>query len=77
MMIISYWLADTSTLLVLLKHTLEAGVLLNNNVPAVTLATLFHRMTQGTPQGVNLSPIIGDSAGVLKAKIQILCSISS
>lgn len=46
MMIISYWLADASTLLVLLKHTLEAGVLLNNNVPAVTLATLFHRMTQ-------------------------------
>ncbi|KAG5603299.1 hypothetical protein H5410_034669 [Solanum commersonii] len=48
MMIISYWLADTSTLLVLLEHTSEAGVLLNNNVPAVTLATLFHRMTQAS-----------------------------
>lgn len=46
MMIISYWLADTSTLLVLLEHTLQAGVLLNNNVQAVTLATLFHRMTR-------------------------------
>ncbi|XP_059300849.1 myosin-11-like isoform X2 [Lycium ferocissimum] len=66
--ILAYWLADISTPLVLLEHTLKAGVLLGNTSQAVTLATVFHRMTQnyhGTLQGVNLSPIDGDSAGVL------------
>ncbi|CAH9093710.1 unnamed protein product [Cuscuta europaea] len=66
--ILAYWLSNASTLLLLLQRTLKAsgaaGMAPQHR--RSSSATLFGRMTQsfrGTPQGVNLSLIDGDSPG--------------
>ncbi|CAN4113680.1 unnamed protein product [Withania somnifera] len=65
---LAYWLSNASTLLLLLQRTLKAsgaaGITPQHR--RQSSATLFGRMTQsfrGTPQGVNLSLIDGDSPG--------------
>ncbi|KAK4351679.1 hypothetical protein RND71_030992 [Anisodus tanguticus] len=65
---LAYWLSNASTLLLLLQRTLKAGGAagITPQHRRSSSATLFGRMTQsfrGTPQGVNLSLIDGDSAG--------------
>ncbi|MCD7450736.1 hypothetical protein HAX54_008297 [Datura stramonium] len=65
---LAYWLSNASTLLLLLQRTLKAGGAagIAPQHRRSSSATLFGRMTQsfrGTPQGVNLSLIDGDSAG--------------
>ncbi|KAF3631800.1 Myosin-11 [Capsicum annuum] len=65
---LAYWLSNASTLLLLLQRTLKAGGAagITPQHRRQSSATLFGRMTQsfrGTPQGVNLSLVDGDSAG--------------
>nr|XP_016489507.1 PREDICTED: myosin-9-like isoform X1 [Nicotiana tabacum] len=65
---LAYWLSNASTLLLLLQRTLKAGGAagMTPQHRRSSSASLFGRMTQsfrGTPQGVNLSLIDGDSAG--------------
>ncbi|KAK6785889.1 hypothetical protein RDI58_014414 [Solanum bulbocastanum] len=65
---LAYWLSNASTLLLLLQRTLKAGGAagMTPQHRRSSSATLFGRMTQsfrGTPQGVNISLIDGDSAG--------------
>ncbi|XP_024966855.1 myosin-11-like [Cynara cardunculus var. scolymus] len=63
--VLAYWLSNASTLLLLLQRTLKAsGAAGAPQHRRTTSATLFGRMTQsfrGTPQGVNISLIDGET----------------
>ncbi|KAI3782995.1 hypothetical protein L2E82_13056 [Cichorium intybus] len=65
--VLAYWLSNASTLLLLLQRTLKAsGAAGAPQHRRTTSATLFGRMTQsfrGTPQGVNISLIDGETDG--------------
>ncbi|KAI3741926.1 hypothetical protein L1987_59605 [Smallanthus sonchifolius] len=65
--VLAYWLSNASTLLLLLQRTLKAsGAAGAPPHRRPTSATLFGRMTQsfrGTPQGVNISLIDGETTG--------------
>ncbi|MFS7930647.1 putative myosin ATPase [Helianthus anomalus] len=65
--VLAYWLSNASTLLLLLQRTLKAsGAAGAPQHRRPTSASLFGRMTQsfrGTPQGVNMSLIDGETNG--------------
>ncbi|KAG0480395.1 hypothetical protein HPP92_011253 [Vanilla planifolia] len=64
--VLAYWLSNASTLLLLLQRTLKASGAagMTPQRRRSSSATLFGRMTQGSPQGVNLSSLAnGGSVG--------------
>ncbi|XP_071721684.1 myosin-9-like isoform X2 [Rutidosis leptorrhynchoides] len=69
--VLAYWLSNASTLLLLLQRTLKAsGAAGAPQHRRPTSASLFGRMTQsfrGTPQGVNISLIDGETTGASDA----------
>ncbi|KAL8498156.1 hypothetical protein ACS0TY_021478 [Phlomoides rotata] len=60
---LAYWLCNTSTLLMLLQHTLKAS--LTPHRRRSSSASLFGRMSQGSPQSAGLSFLNGRMLGKL------------
>ncbi|KAI7751732.1 hypothetical protein M8C21_012814, partial [Ambrosia artemisiifolia] len=72
--VLAYWLSNASTLLLLLQRTLKASGAAGAPPNRRPSATLFGRMTQsfrGTPQGVNISLIAGETTGASNTLQQV------